>query len=115
MFSKSTLLITLSAVVVLAGCATADTYRNTPSSKLCVDYLTKPSININNGARAEELSRRGENCSGYTGMAQARRDADNAFVNSMRSLQQSSQPQQITTPVQTQCYRNGAYTNCTSY
>ena len=105
MFSKSTLLITLTVVGVLAGCATADTYRNTPSSKLCIDYLTLPSMNINHGARAEELSRRGENCSGYMGMAELRRDAN----------RDANQPQQIRTPVQTQCYRNGAYVNCTSF
>lgn len=105
----------ISIVLALLGCATADTYRNTPTSKLCVDYLTLPSININHGARAEELSRRGENCNEYMGLARARRDADNAFENSMRALQQSSQPQQIRTPTQTTCYRNGQYVNCTSY
>lgn len=105
----------LSVVVVLGGCVTADSYRNTSSSKLCIDYLTLPSININHGARAEELARRGENCGAYMGMAKARRDADNAFENSLRSLQQSSQPQQIRTPTQTTCSRNGQYVNCTSY
>ncbi len=115
MIFNITLLTTLSAVALITGCATADSYRNTPTSKICVDYLTLPSININHGARAEELSRRGENCNEYMGIAKSRRDADNAFQNSMRTLQQSSQPQQIRTPVQTQCYRNGSYVNCTSY
>jgi hypothetical protein len=114
MFTKHTKSLTL-AVIVLAGCATADTYRNTPTAKLCIDYLTLPSVNINHGARAEELSRRGENCNDYMGAASARRAADNAFENSLRSMQQLNQPQPVRTPVQTQCYRNGAYVNCTSY
>ncbi len=104
----------LTFVIILCGCATADSYRNTPTSKLCLDYLTLPSINVNHGARAEELARRGENCSEYTGMARARRDADNAFQNSMRALQQSGQ-QQTNRPTQTTCVRNGNIVNCNSY
>jgi len=45
--------------------------------------------------------------------------ADAASANYLNALgamqQQQQQQQQIRTPVQTNCYRNGAYTNCTSY
>jgi|GEM_PF-4390719 len=97
----------------LGGCVSADFYRNTASSKLCIDYLTLPSLNINHGARAEELARRGENCEQYMGIAQTRKNTDTAFENSLRSLQQPP-AQQIKTPIQTTCYRNGQYTNCTT-
>ncbi len=110
-------LVFFTLVIFLGGCVSADYYRNTPSSKLCVDYLTLPSVNINHGARAEELARRGENCDQYMGAAQARRNADASFENSMRLLQQQpqTQPQQIRQPIQTQCSRNGQYVNCTSF
>jgi hypothetical protein len=43
-----------------------------------------------------------------------RADAASAnYFNALGAMQQ--QQQQIRTPVQTNCYRNGAYTNCTSY
>ena len=54
----------------------------------------------------------------YMRTIQAHNDrADAAFMNQMNALQQQQiqQQQQIRTPVQTQCYRNGAYVNCTSY
>lgn len=56
----------------------------------------------------------------YMRTIQASNDrADAAFMNQMNALQQQQiqqqQQQQIRTPVQTQCYRNGAYVNCTSY
>ena len=38
-----------------------------------------------------------------------------AFMNALGAMQQQQQVQPIRTPVQTNCYRNGAYTNCTSY
>ena len=41
--------------------------------------------------------------------------ADAIFLNQMNVIQQQQQQQQIKTPVQTQCYRNGQYVNCTSY
>ena len=44
-----------------------------------------------------------------------RSDAASAnYLNALGAMQQKQQ-QQIRTPVQTNCYRNGAYTNCTSY
>ena len=44
-----------------------------------------------------------------------RADAASAnYLNALGALQQQQQ-QQIRTPVQTNCFRNGAYTNCTSY
>jgi len=48
--------------------------------------------------------------------------SDAAFMNSLAVMQrqqqiqlQQQQQQQIKTPIQTNCYRNGSYTNCTSY
>ena len=44
-----------------------------------------------------------------------RSDAASAnYLNALGAMQQQQQ-QQIRTPVQTNCFRNGAYTNCTSY
>lgn len=65
---KTTALTALFAIALLSGCA-ADRYRNTPSAKLCTDYLSSPSINLNRGDREAELARRGENCAAYVGYA----------------------------------------------
>jgi hypothetical protein len=101
-------------VLALTGCATADSYRNTPTSKLCIDYLSLPSMNLNHGARAEELARRGENCNQYMNAAAARRSADAAFDQTLRTMQQSNPTPTIPMPIQTTCRRVGQYTNCTT-
>lgn len=68
----------------LSGCATdPNRYQDTPSAKLCLDYLANPvggilgavEVGINQRAREAELKRRNESCSAYLGAAQARRDS----------------------------------------
>ncbi len=102
-------------VAFLYGCATADSYKNVSTSKLCLDYLTYPSVNINHGAREKELARRGEKCGDHLEVARARREADNAFRKSLDSMQESLKPRQQNTPTQTTCYQNGKFINCTTY
>ena len=108
-------------IFILQGCMTAQDYAHTPTSKLCLDYLTLPSMNVNHEARAEALAQRGESCAGYTGAAAARRDADRAFQNSLQMMQQGMQPavnyQQgthtyIINGRQTTCTTTGTMTNC---
>lgn len=111
---KSTLAMTI-CVAVLGGCATAETYKNTPTAKLCVDYISLPSINLNHSARAEELARRGEDCNQYIGAAKARIDANAAFDNALKNMQKSNPPPQIPMPTRTTCQKNGQYLNCTTY
>lgn len=83
-----------SMVLLLAGCATDPAiYRTQSSMKLCMDYLTVPSFNVNQGARAEELARRSENCSQYFGAANAQRQNDERFERSLRALSTSAPPQ----------------------
>jgi hypothetical protein len=77
---------------LLSGCATADTYQNTPTSKLCLDYLTKPSVNFNHGARAEELAKRGESCNGYLGAAEIRRKSDAAMERTLNQMTKPATP-----------------------
>ena len=109
------------STTLLQGCMTAQDYARTPTSKLCLDYLTLPSMNVNHEARAEALAQRGENCGAYTGAAAARRDADRAFENSLQMMQQSTKPvtnyQQgtqtyIINGKTTTCTTTGAITNC---
>lgn len=91
---------------LISGCATADTYQNTPTSKLCLDYLTKPSANFNHGARAEELARRGESCNSYLGAAEIRRKVDSATDDAvMSTFNRMAQP---VDPAPT--YRQGIHT-----
>lgn len=79
--------------IFLAGCATAPGgYRSTPTAKLCMDWLTFPSYNINQSERANELARRGENCQGYAGVAQVRNQSNAQAENSLRYMQQQGQP-----------------------
>jgi hypothetical protein len=87
---KTNINLSLLVLSSLTGCMTASDYRNTPSSKLCIDYLTLPSMNFNHPARAEELNRRGENCAAYAGAAAQRRAADDAFERSLQNMQNNS-------------------------
>lgn len=82
------LIVCVSFSVFLIACAVpSGGYRNTPSSKLCVDYMTLPSANINQSERAAELARRGENCSGYLGVAQVKQQSDQQMINNLRQIQ----------------------------
>lgn len=88
MKSKFYLIKIFSIVMLLSACAVpSGGYKNTPSSKLCVDYMTLPSANINQSERAAELSRRGENCSGYVGVAQVRQQSDQQMINNLQRIQ----------------------------
>ena len=78
----------------LLGCADDRyIYRNTSTMQLCMSYLTLPSINIHQSARAQELSRRGENCNQYLEAAGLRQQKDAAFDNQMRAINAPTQPQ----------------------
>lgn len=99
-------LLMLSFAILLSGCAADPAiYRSQSSAKLCMDYLTLPSINVNQGAREAELARRGESCAQYTGAANARRASDAQFQNTLNSL---SQPQSA--PAAPQGYQQGTRT-----
>ena len=87
---KTNIILPLFFLAFLTGCMTASDYQNTPSSKLCIDYLTLPSMNFNHPARAEELNRRGENCAAYQGAAAQRRAADDSFERSLQNIQNNS-------------------------
>ena len=82
--------------------------------QLCVDYMTLPSINFNQGTRAQILAERGENCAAYTGVAAAKGSGDAALMNYMQMMQQGSQmsaPQ----PSNNRSYNfNGKTMNCTT-
>lgn len=93
--------------------------------ELCMAYLTYPSYNVNQSARAQELARRGEDCSRYAGAAAAQRQNDAIFENMLRSLSAPTQPNQQVSPIYQQgthtyvingrtvtCTTTGTVTNC---
>jgi hypothetical protein len=68
-------------------------------AKLCTDYLSTPSFNVNKSARREAISRRGLNCSPYAANAEEIADARNraAWAGVARmGLQTLSQPNSTT-------------------
>lgn len=74
----------LTSFLALSACAT--NYQQMPASKLCMDYLSLPSYNINQQSRLEELNRRGEDCRGYGAAAAARRDSEKSLEDSLRYI-----------------------------
>jgi len=57
--------------LLLSACAIpSGGYSKFSTEKICIDYLTLPDYNINQGERAAELSRRGESCRSYVAAAQ---------------------------------------------
>ena len=83
------ILLLPATLFLLAGCAKPPGYYAKQSSvELCMDYLTLPSANINQSARAAELARRGEDCSVYSGAASARNKANANFERTLRSMSQ---------------------------
>ena len=80
-------LVLSGTATLLSGCVDPATYAQMPSSQLCIDYMTLPSMNINQGAREQELARRGESCSAYGSAAAARNQANKNFEDGLRALQ----------------------------
>jgi hypothetical protein len=107
----------------LTSCATLDPsyYQSVNTAKLCMDYLTLPSFNINQSAREEELNRRGEDCSSYAAAASVKNQSNAAFERTLRDMQRDSVPKQnyqqgthtyIINGKHVTCTTNGGYTNC---
>ena len=71
----SALLILIAVAASMLG-ACAHDYTRVPSNKLCVAYMTTPSLNIYSGAMRKELISRGESCSAYEGQARAQAQAN---------------------------------------
>ena len=62
-------------LTLLTSCAVSPGgYSRTSTDSICMEYLTLPSYNINQGERAAELARRGESCQGYVAAAKLRQD-----------------------------------------
>ena len=67
----------LALILTLSGCAKSpDYYMRLSEEQLCVDYHYFTSININQSARGQAISRRGLDCSKYESVARAKREAE---------------------------------------
>ncbi len=79
----------LLALLALGGCATIgrmtdpEYFQKQSSMQLCMDLMSSPSYNVNRAARMEELSRRGENCAQYGGMAATQVERDRQTVQTI--------------------------------
>jgi hypothetical protein len=83
--------LTLACVVLFSGVhAYAGRFSDTPTMELCMDYMNKPSANFFHKSRAEELERRGEDCSKYGNAVDARARADARFDKSLDDMQKNS-------------------------
>lgn len=98
-------------ITLLASCAVSSGgYSNTSTDKLCMDYLTLPSYNINQNERVAELNRRNESCKGYLSAAKARLEAQKTQVQVVESnfpapvypqdIRVAPQPQSLVMPSQ---------------
>ena len=88
----SSLVIIVSVLSLSACVMTPERAVGMSTMELCVGYLSLPTMNINQGTRAQELARRGEDCSAYTGAAEARRESDREFDRKLENLQHSLNP-----------------------
>ena len=84
--SKLKKFIMISTFLLLSGCYSAKTISQTPDVKLCMDYLSKPSYNVNASTRAEEINRRGLDCSRYVGAALQQRRMDQQDADDLMRL-----------------------------
>jgi hypothetical protein len=79
-----------SIVIGGTGCAAemaavkANDWSQIPTMKLCVDYLTLPSINVWQKYREQELARRNENCEKYLELAEQKRQSNKEFWDSFK-------------------------------
>lgn len=103
--------LVLAILLLLAGCGTTETFKHTPVSKLCTDYLSYPAMNVWQGAREAELARRGESCQDYTeaGLV-ARQLRQQETETAIRLLTPPPPPAPLPRPVQ--CRTTCAYGAC---
>lgn len=88
------LLILAMGAALLGGCAT-DRYQKQSTAELCMGFLTAPSANIWQSARAAELGRRDVNCSQYAAAAAVKNQADANFIEGIGTaavILQQAQP-----------------------
>ena len=63
-----------------------DYYMQMNEAKLCIDYMTFPSYNINQGKREQAIQRREINCSAYAGVAASKAQSDRDLEDALRAL-----------------------------
>lgn len=82
------------AIVTLFGCATVDEKRaefsRQSDARLCLDWMTLPSINIWHPEREDEIQRRGIDCTRYGNIAASRGSADDRFERNLDRMQPKS-------------------------
>jgi len=117
MVSGTLKLLSLVVVATCVGCAVSnpDAFRDTPTAKLCNDYMKYPSLNVYQGARANELARRGEDCSRFGDVAAGQQRANAQLQGLANSL--SRPPQALPAagaPVTKTYIINGKTMTCTT-
>ena len=97
----------------IVGCANPDKIRLSSDYNICRLVILQPPLAPRENMEEAEIQVRYRklDCSKY---AAAIIQQDNNATNALIQLNQMNQ-QQYRTPVQTNCVRNGVYTNCTSY
>lgn len=124
---RQRLVLLLLQAFLLTGCAlTREQLGQMSSADLCVSTINKP-MNIHREEWRGELSRRGENCSAYVGLAQAHANAEaantaammnavnlmNSGANAANAAARANAQQNQTTNCLTQHVGNGQYrTTC---
>lgn len=63
-----------------------DYYMQMNEAKLCIDYMTYPSWNINQSTREEAIARRGINCAPYAAIAANKNQSDKNLEDALRAL-----------------------------
>jgi hypothetical protein len=63
-----------------------DYYLQMNEAKLCIDYMTLPSYNFNQGKREQAIQQRELNCSAYAGVAASKAQSDRGLEDALRAL-----------------------------
>jgi hypothetical protein len=104
-------------MVGTSGCVTPERVQEEVLQKsdraLCMEYMTSPTLNILDGERAREISRRRLDCWQYGNVAEERRKADADFNNSWPG-KKPSQPQTYIQPTNNPnaCIQDGGTVSC---
>lgn len=111
------MLVLVVSVAMLTACG-SEYYRKQSTMELCMDYMTLPSANVNQGTRARVLAERGADCSQYVGAASARNSANVTTLQNLQQIQRNSAPPTTNSKTyiingrQTNCITTGNVTNC---
>ena len=109
------IVLTIVTSFVFLACTSTEELYTMSNQKLCMHYLTKPSINIYHSRVGNILFERNEDCSRYVAAAQLVIEKERQTMEYLRKIGESGKPRPLNTQQGTHTYTiDGKLVTCTT-